>query len=224
MHIAIIGAGNVGGNLGMAASAVGHHIVFGVRDPASAKARAAVEGVPGATATDSQSAMDAADLVVIALQWDVLPDILSALHVRDGLIVVDATNRLITPRVGSAPSGGEEVARLLPGARVVKAFNTIGAENLPSLRQRPSPAAGFLCGDDGEAKTLVGGLVKAIGFEPFDVGPLAMSGILEGMTRMWVGLSRTHGRSIAYSITHAGSEPRADLPEVREGGAKERRA
>jgi len=201
MRIAIIGAGNVGGNFGAAAAAAGHQIVFGVRDPSSPKALAAVVAVPGSVATDSQAALDTSDLSVIALQWDVLPDILPTLHMRDGAIVVDATNRLIAPRPGSASSGGEEVARLLPGARVVKAFNTIGAENLPSLRDRKTPAAGFLCGDDAEAKVVVAGLVQAIGFEPFDVGPLAMSSVLEGMTRLWVGLARTHGRGIAYSIT-----------------------
>lgn len=77
------------------------------------------------------------------------------------------------------------------------------AENLSSLCERPSPAAGFLCGDDDEAKAVVASLVQAIGFEPFDVGALAMGGVLEGMTRLWVGLSRTHGRRIAYAITRA---------------------
>ncbi len=200
MRIAIIGAGNVGGNLGRALVAAGHDVTYGVRDVGSPRSTAALAGAPGSKATDPQSAVDGAELAVVALRWDVLPDILPTIRVPRGMVVVDATNRLIPPRPGSAPSGGEEVARQWPDARVVKAFNTIGAENLPMLRTRTTTAAGFLCGDDPGAKTVVAGLAREIGFEPFDVGPLAMSGVLEEMTRVWVGLAREHGRGIAYAI------------------------
>lgn len=200
MQVAIIGAGNVGGNLGRALISAGHAVTYGVREAGSPKATAALAGAPGSMALDLQQAVDGAELVVVALHWDVLPDVLPTIRVRSGMVVIDATNRLIPPRPGSAPSGGEEVARLWPDARVVKAFNTIGAENLPSLRDRAMTAAGFLCGDDPAAKAVVADLARDIGFEPFDVGPLAMSGILEGMTRVWVGLSREHGRGIAFAI------------------------
>jgi 8-hydroxy-5-deazaflavin:NADPH oxidoreductase len=203
VRIAILGSGNVGGNLGAALVAAGHQVVYGVRDPDGPRARAALAGAPGSTATSLQTAVDGAQVVALAIHWDVLPEVLERIRVPAGTVVLDATNRLIPARPGSAPSGGEEVARLLPGTHVVKACNTIGAENLPTLRQRATRAAGFHCGDDDAAKALVAGLLDDIGFEPFDVGPLAMSAVLEGMTRVWVTIARDTGRHISFSTARS---------------------
>lgn len=73
MRIAIIGAGNVGGGLGAACAAVGHGVVFGVRDPASLKTMLALAAVPDATAETPAAAVEGADVVAVALRWNAVP-------------------------------------------------------------------------------------------------------------------------------------------------------
>ncbi|HEY8819186.1 MAG TPA: NAD(P)-binding domain-containing protein, partial [Candidatus Limnocylindrales bacterium] len=126
MRIAILGAGNVGGGLGTAFARTGHEVVFGVRDPASAKTLAAVAAAPGARATTPADAVEGAEVVVFALRWDAVPDMLEGLPSLDGRIVIDAMNRF-----GGDParSTTQDLADLLPGVRLAKAFNTIGFEN-----------------------------------------------------------------------------------------------
>src|SRR6187200_1818506 len=149
MRIAIIGAGNVGGALGAAFVAVGHTVVFGVRDPDSEKTIAAVRAATDASATTPVDAVAGAEVIVFALRWDAVPAIAAELPALDGRIVIDAMNRF-----GGDPtrSTAQDLADLLPGARVVKAFNTIGFENLTTARSRSAPAVMFVAGDDPEAK------------------------------------------------------------------------
>src|SRR3954468_9715480 len=140
MRIAVIGAGNVGGGLGAAAAHVGHEVVFGVRDPASAKTRAALAAIPDARAADLASAVAGADIVAFALRWDAVPGIVADLPSLEGSIVIDAMNRFSDPTRSTA----EDLAELLPGAKIAKAFNTIGFENLTTARERQQPAAMFV--------------------------------------------------------------------------------
>jgi predicted dinucleotide-binding enzyme len=198
VRIAVIGAGNVGGALGAAFSAVGHEVVFGVRDPSSDKTRAAVSVASGSRATTPSEAVDGADLVVFALRWDAVADTVASLPALDGRVVIDAMNRL-----GSEydRSSSEDLADLLPGAPVVKAFNTTGFENMTTARDRQTKAAMFVAGDDVDAKRVALDLATQIGFEPYDAGPLANANVLEDMVKVWLAMTREHGRGIAFSIT-----------------------
>jgi predicted dinucleotide-binding enzyme len=198
VRIAVIGAGNVGGALGTAFSAVGHDVVFGVRDPSSDKTLAAVAAASGSRATTPSGAVDGADLVVFALRWDAVADTVASLPSLDVRVVIDAMNRL-----GSEfdRSSSEDLADLLPGARVVKAFNTTGFENMTTARDRQTKAAMFVAGDDVDAKRVAMDLATQIGFEPYDAGPLANANVLEDMVKVWLAMTREHGRGIAFSIT-----------------------
>jgi predicted dinucleotide-binding enzyme len=169
MRIAIIGAGNVGGSLGAAFAAVGHEVVFGVRDPGSRKTATALGGVPGARATSPADAVDGADAVAFALRWDAVPATIASLPSLAGRVVIDAMNRFDGD---PARSTTQDLADLLPGSRLVKAFNTIGFENLATARTRREPAAMFVAGDDPEAKRVVMDLAAELGFVPEDVGGL----------------------------------------------------
>src|SRR4051812_33911969 len=144
MRIAIIGAGNVGGGLGAALTAVGHEVVFGVRDPDSDKTRAAVSSIPGARAVSPAESVRDADVVCFSLRWPAVPETVASMPSLDGRIVIDAMNRF-----GGDPtrSTAQDLADLLPGARLVKAFNTIGYENLTTARERQTPAAMFVAGE-----------------------------------------------------------------------------
>ena len=197
MRIAIIGAGNVGGALGTAFRSVGHDVVFGVRDPSSDKTKAAVSASGGRAATPSDAA-EGADVVVFALRWDAAAEIARTLPSLEGRTVIDAMNRLAGTWTRSS---SEDLADLLPGARVVKAFNTTGYENMTTAGDRDQAAAMFVAGDDAAAKTVAIDLATQIGFEAYDAGPLENARILEQMVKVWLAMTREHGRRIAFAIT-----------------------
>jgi 8-hydroxy-5-deazaflavin:NADPH oxidoreductase len=196
MRIAIIGAGNVGGGLGAALTAVGHTVVFGVRDPGSSKTAAALATAPGATATSPAKAVGGADVIVFALRWDAVPATVATLPSLAGTVVIDAMNRFDPAR-----STTEDLAELMPGARLAKAFNTIGFENLTTARSRRVPAAMFVAGDDPEAKRVAMELASEIGFVAEDAGGLANAKTLEGMVRVWLAIAQVHGRGVGFAIS-----------------------
>jgi predicted dinucleotide-binding enzyme len=198
MRIAILGAGNVGGGLGSAFARTGHEVVFGVRDPASAKTSAALAAAAGARATTPGKAVDGAEVVLFALRWDAVADTLADLPSLDGRIVIDAMNRF-----GGDParSTTQDLADLLPGARLAKAFNTVGFENFTTAHARRTPAAMFVAGDDPDAKTTAMALAGEIGFEPEDAGPITNAKGLEEMARVWQALAANHGRGIGWAVS-----------------------
>jgi len=155
MKITIIGAGNVGGTLGKRWAHNGHRIVYVSQEPGSDKMRALLAVTPDATATsDSASACTDADAILLATPWAAIPAALAAAGDLTGKVLLDATNpigpgmALLTPAAGS---GGREVARLAPGARVVKIFNTTGWGNMADPLYAGEPIAMFLCGGDAPA-------------------------------------------------------------------------
>jgi predicted dinucleotide-binding enzyme len=198
MRIAIIGAGNVGASLGAALTQAGHEVVFGVRDPHSDKSRAAMSAAPGAGAAAPRDAVAGADVVVFALRWGAVPTTISQLPPLGGRVVIDAMNRLGTDPLRST---SEDLAELLPGARLVKAFNTIGFENLTTAHARRTPAAMFVAGDDEDAKRVALDLVAELGFRPEDAGPLSNARALEGMVKVWLALAERHGRGVGFAIS-----------------------
>ncbi|HEY3522467.1 MAG TPA: NAD(P)-binding domain-containing protein [Candidatus Limnocylindrales bacterium] len=198
MRIAILGAGNVGGGLGNAFAAAGHEVVFGVRDPDSDKTRAALANAQGASATSPADAVANADVVCFALRWDAVPETVAALPPLDGRVVIDAMNRF-----GGDParSTTQDLADLLPGARLAKAFNTIGYENFTTARDRTTRVAMFVAGDDPEAKRVAMELAAEIGFQPEDAGGLANARSLEEMVRVWLALTAAHGRTVGFALS-----------------------
>jgi predicted dinucleotide-binding enzyme len=198
MRIAIIGAGDVGGGLGAAFAAVGHDVVFGVRDPGSLKTAAALAAVPSAVATSPAEAADGADVVVFALRWGSIPTTLEEMPALAGRVVIDAMNRLDGDPTRSTT---EDLADLLPGARLVKAFNTIGFESYGTARERAVPASMFVAGDDTEAKRVAMDLAKQLGFAPEDAGGLANARSLEMMVPVWFALAQAHGRGVGFAVS-----------------------
>ena len=198
MRITILGAGNVGGGLGAAFAAAGHEIVYGVRDPGSDNARAAVANVPGSRATEPSDAVAGADVVVFALRPDAIAETVASLPSLDGRVVIDAMNRFTGDPTRSTT---QDLVELLPSARVAKAFDTIGFENLTTAHERATKAAMFVAGDDPEAKRVAMALAAEIGFEPWDAGPLDNARVLEDMVKVWLAIARQHGRQVGFAIT-----------------------
>lgn len=198
MRIAIMGAGNVGGGLATGLAQAGHEIVFGVRDSGSEKAQAALSAVSGAqAATPGEAALDAA-VVIFALRWDAVPQTASELPDMDGRVVIDAMNRFSGD---PARSTAQDLADLLPGAKVVKAFNTTGFENMSTAGGRRQKAAMFIAGDHPEANAVAASLAADLGFQPEDVGALTNAKPLEEMVKVWLALAERHGRSVAFALS-----------------------
>lgn len=201
MKIAIIGAGNIGGSLGKVWSARGHSVVFGVRDPNSEKTRKALaETGANVQAVGAAQAAAFGEIVVIALPWAAVRETLAAMGDLSGKIIIDATNRFAAAP-GDAPSSAEDIARLATGAKVVKAFNTMGWETLLNPVFSGHPATAFICGDDSSAKQVVIGLAAEIGLAPVDAGPLENAAATDGLAKLWVYLMRSGmGRDMAFAL------------------------
>lgn len=198
MKIGIIGAGNVGGALGTLWSGKGHDVVFGVRDtndPALQKLLASTQGKARATSVKDAAAFGEA--VVFATPWPATRDAIASAGNLTGKIVVDCTNPLLPDlsglSIGTNNSAGEEVGRWAKGAKVVKAFNTIGAPNFGNPRFGSENASMFICGDDASAKAAVGKLAADLGFDVVDAGPLTAARLLEPLAMLWIHLAFKQG-------------------------------
>jgi 8-hydroxy-5-deazaflavin:NADPH oxidoreductase len=198
MRIAIIGAGNVGGGLGAAFAAAGHAIVFGVRDPDSPKAVRAVAGAPGSSVTSFEAAVADADLVVITIRSEAIPATIPHLPPMDGRIVIDAMNRFTGDLTRSTT---DDLAELLPGARLAKAFNTTGFENYTTAHARRQRAAMFVAADDPDAKQAAMELAAEIGFEAVDAGGLANAKPMELMVKVWLAVTASSDRTVAFALS-----------------------
>lgn len=210
MQIAIIGAGNVGASLGKGWAAVGHHITYGMVDPADPKHQPAANAAGGARLAGVGEAVREADIVALAVPWDAVPDALRACGDLRGRILLDATNPLcmgengLQLAVGLSTSGGEEVARLVPEASVFKTMNQVGFMVMSDTEGYSSPPLMFVAGDDATQKPLVLNLVASLGFEAVDAGPLRNARLLEPYAMLWIDQAMQHGAPLtnAFGMLH----------------------
>ena len=206
MKIAIIGTGNVGQALAVGWTSKGHQVIFGSRDPAGEKAQAAVAATDGkATAQREQAAVQAAEVVVLAVPWDATETVVKGLGDLAGKTLIDATNPIgpgFQLAVGKDSSGAELVQSWAPAARVVKAFNSTGAENMRNPIYNGEPTSMFICGDDAAAKAIVKTLAEDLGFAVTDTGGLATARYLEPLAMVWIHLAivQKQGRNIAFKL------------------------
>lgn len=185
MNIAIIGTGNVGQALASSALRAGHKVTITGRDAAKAATTATELGV--ASSATAQEAAANAELVILAVPSESLGDVANDLAgVVDGKTLVDATNRMQPD--ATAPSNAETLQGRLPGANVIKAFNTSFASRQADPQVGGLRVDGYVAGDDSAAKQQVLDLAQEIGFSPVDAGPLAASRTLEGLA--WINITR----------------------------------
>ena len=193
MNITIVGSGNVGRALAGGWKQAGHSVTFAARDPSGAKA---AELKKNGYAVVPQAEAGKADMIVLAVPWTGIDQTVKALGSLAGKIVIDAINPLtanLELALGFSDSAGETVARLAPAAKVVKAFNTTGANNMANAKYPGGRLMMAVAGDDAAAKKTVMGLASDLGFEPVDAGPLAMSRLLEPMAMTWIKLAYAQG-------------------------------
>jgi len=204
MAISILGAGNVGMALAKALVRKGEGVQFGVPEPEKYRNAVATLGPSAAVGTTAEAIARNA-VVILAVPYGAAASIARSVPDWAGKILVDATNPLgpglAGLSVGTTTSGAEEIAREAHGARVVKAFNTTGAENM----EDPSYPGGSIfmpvCGDDAEARARVVALATLMGFDAVDCGGLAAARYLEPFAMTWIHLAIKlgHGRRFAFA-------------------------
>ena len=199
MKVAVLGTGRMGRGLAKAFARAGHEVVIGSRDPGRAKALAeevneAVGRDAARPASGYADAVSKADLVVIAVPFKVMDEVAGEIKgfVR-GKVVIDITNPFGKFPYGQT-SAQEENAKRLPGARIVAAFKT----NFWRTIEEPETSIGirrdcFIASDDERAKELVMKLVKDLGFNPVDAGPLSSCRALDLMVHLLIDLDRKYG-------------------------------
>ncbi len=209
MNIAIIGAGNVGKALTSAITKAGHTVT--VSSASGTSAQETAEQFGAKAAGSDREAVESADLVILAIPFTAVDDVLGEVGpALDGKVLIDATNPLKPDYSGLAfddTSGAEVIQGKAPGARVVKAFNTA----LAAQQADPKVAGGlridgYVAADDEDARQAVLALVDELGFNPVDVGSLAMARYLEGMAWLNIATQMKHGWSWQASWKLLGPE------------------
>lgn len=190
MKVAIIGKGHVGLAIGDGLKRIGHEVKYGHRVPSERPSVAA----------------DWGEMVILAVPYHQVSNVVADIgHLLDDKIVIDVTNR-IGPTGDPVPcgntSGAEELQKMLPLAKVVKAFNTVFAANQSIGHIGDEQLTGFVAGDDPEAKATVMSIMKDMGYDPVDCGPLRSAQYLEAMAleviHMAYGMGM--GSSIGYRL------------------------
>lgn len=180
LKIGTIGSGRIGATLGELWIKAGHQVMFSSLDLEHDKALAAKLG-PNARAGTSREAAEFGDVILLAVPYRAVPQIGKDLGgVLKGKVLIDASNPIV-PRDGEVGTwarekgAGAASAELLPGVRIVRAFNAIGYAKLPEFAARQGERVGMpIAGDDAKAIEITSSLVRQVGLEPVLIGPLAM--------------------------------------------------
>lgn len=211
MKIGVLGTGDVGRVLAAGLAAKGHDVVIGTRDPGADKAHELREQLGEQVRVGSfAEAAEFAEVAVLAVGWDHVHRALELAGPERlaGKVVLDATNPLRFAAAGEPPqlalghsdSGGEQVQRWLPGARVVKAFNIVGNPHMVDPAFPEGKPDMFIAGDDPAAKALAGELIEALGWPPvIDLGGIEASRYLEPLAMVWI----THLFRNGFNGNHA---------------------
>lgn len=203
-RIAIVGIGQVGSALARTFTRAGLAVRLGVRPGKDATALVAASGGL-ASAAPVPDAVAWSDVIVLAVPAAEAVEALRSAGDLTGRVVVDCTNPVRWeggPVLAPPPEGSmaAALAAAFPGAKVVKGFNTFGAEihAEPALDGRPAEV--LLAGDDGRAVEAVGEIALRAGFSPLAVGPLRNAALLEALGVLWIHLATTGGQGRRFSF------------------------
>lgn len=205
MKIGFIGCGNMGGALAKRCADAGHQVMVSTRTKEHAEERAKECGkdAKAGTVTD---VVEVGDIVFLAVPYSEVTDALKSAGDLKGKILVDITNAL-TPdflglAIGFSTSAAEEIAKLAPNAKVVKAFNTIFAQVAANPTFKDGKPAVFVASDHADAKRKVMELASDIGFDAYDSGPLKNARLIEplGMLNIALGYHLGMGADIAFKL------------------------
>ena len=207
MRIGILGSGLMGGKLGTIFARAGHDVVFSYSHSRSKLETLAREAGVSARAGTPREAANDANVLLLAVHWSRVDDVLRQAGDISGKVLVTCSlpmnrddTRLV---VAHTSSGAEELAKKLPGVRVVSAFSTVPSEVLFAVFEARSgdrrPSLVY-CGDDEEAKRAVATLIRDVGFDPVDAGALEVARYTEPFTLLVAQLAYEgdDGPALAY--------------------------
>jgi 8-hydroxy-5-deazaflavin:NADPH oxidoreductase len=179
MKIGIVGSGNVGSNIGATWVRVGHEVMFSSRNIEHDRALAKRLG-GGARAGTPREAAEFGEVVMISVPYHALPAVGKDLaDAYKGKVVIDPNNPFLH-RDGDIAKWAREIGaglaskELLPGARIVRAFNAIGAARMGSAYQEPGKVGMPIASDDAGAVKIASRLIREVGYEPVLIGGLEM--------------------------------------------------
>ncbi|HEV2495951.1 MAG TPA: NAD(P)-binding domain-containing protein [Terriglobia bacterium] len=182
MRVGILGYGLMGGKLGTILARAGHEVVFSYARSEQKLKKLARDAKGKARAGTPREAAKEADALLLAVHWSRIDDVLNQTGDLSGRVIVtcslpmnDDNTELV---VAHTSSGSEELAKMIPKARVVVAFNTVPSEVLFGVyaaRRKAARPSLVYCGDDKSGKAVAAELIRDVGFDPVDVGPLRIA-------------------------------------------------
>ncbi|SRR5258707_205735 len=207
MRVGILGSGLMGGKLGTIFTRGGHEVTFSYSRSTAKLKKLARDAKSNAKAGTPREAADKADALLLAVNWWRIEDVLNQTGDLSGKVVLtcslpmnDDNTELV---VAHTSSGAEELARRLPKARVVSAFNTVPSEVLFGVyeaRRKTTRPSLVYCGDDERGKAVAAELIGDAGFDPVDVGPLQIARYTEpfGLLIGQLAYEGERGAEVAY--------------------------
>jgi 8-hydroxy-5-deazaflavin:NADPH oxidoreductase len=207
MKIGILGSGLMGGKLGTLFARAGHDVVFSYARSNDKLEKLARAAGPNARAGAPADAVRDADAVLLAVHWLRFDDVLEQTGDLAGKVVVTCSLPMNADdtdlAVAQTSSGAEELAKKIPRARVVAAFNTAPSEVFFSVfeaRGKPGAPSLVYYGDDAGAKEIAATLIRDVGFEPMDAGPLRIARYAEPFALLVAQLAYDMGQGpdLAY--------------------------
>lgn len=196
MRLGILGSGRMGGKLGTIFARAGHDVVFSYSNSRAKLEKLARDAGGQARAGAPAEAAKDADALLLAVHWTRVDDVLKKAGDLSGKVIVSCSLPMNANDTGlviaNTSSGSEELAKKVPKAHVVSAFNTVPSEVLFSVFERAGSGkreAGsanrptvVYCGDNARAKKVAAQLISDVGFEPIDAGPLRIARYTEPFT------------------------------------------
>jgi hypothetical protein len=207
MRIGILGSGLVGGKLGTIWARAGHDVVFSYARSERKLRRLAREAQGSARAGTPGEAAREADAVLLAVHWSRVNDVLKQAGDVTGKVIVTCSLPMNAGNtdliIAHTSSGAEALAKQVPNARVVSAFGTVPSEVLFGVfaaRRRSRRPSLVYCGDDTRSKNIAATLIRDVGFDPVDAGPLRIARYTEPFTLLIAQLAYEgdEGPELAY--------------------------
>jgi hypothetical protein len=182
MRIGILGSGLMGGKLGTIFARAGHEVIFSYARSTDKLKKLARDAKGKAKAGTPREAAQEADALLLAVHWSRMEDVLKRAGDLSGKVIVTCSLPMDTGNtkliIANTSSGAEELAKMIPKARVVCAFNTVPSEVLFGVfeaKREGSPPSLVYCGDDRSGKRVAAELTCDAGFDPVDAGPLRIA-------------------------------------------------
>src|SRR5437762_7376006 len=213
MRIGILGSGLMGGKLGTIWARAGHEVVFSYARSAQKLQKLARDAKGKARSGTPREAAQEADALLLAVHWSRVDDVLQQAGDLSGKVTVTCSLPMNADDTGlviaHTSSGAEALAKKVPKARVVSAFGTVPSEALVGVfeaRRKARRPSLVYCGDDARSKQVAAGLIRDVGFDPVDAGPLRIARYTEPFTLLIAQLAYEgdEGPELAYRFERFG--------------------